>query len=559
MGFDVSWFGRWYLLLVALSIGSYLRIDDLRWQIFSDDEWHALLHAIRAKSYLELLRSFGEATAPPLTFAFRLLHDTIGLSEKILRLPMLVSGLLMLIAFPWVVPDRLGRRTRSIFAILLALSPILVYYSRYARTYSISLLLAFVGILAFFRWWSGGARRWSWLYAACAILCPYFHLAFLPTILAPFPFALAEAGYRRFRGGTLDEAGRSFRQLVVLGIVCGVGLGLALGVPLAHDWGSIARRAAKGHVEALTFLHSLPVLAGTGRWWLAWSMAVLAGAGAVLQAKRWPRFAGYLFWITLCSVLASSMSGAAAIHVPVVFLRYNLWAVPVFLLFIAIVLDRLLRPLRTEAGFAAALVAVAAALLALGPIPGIYGHVNSWTNHGIFQYAYDAANPFSYVPDRVPVRIPEFYRRLANEPEGSLVIAEAPWFYEWHNNLLPFYQKVHRQWVKAGYLGNFCQQPGARWRQPPRAKQLSFRNTVDISIPKAVGMHGIDYVVLHKDMKAEFPPRQGDQRLVPTNNLKPSRVHECVDGYRNILGEIVYQDQDIIVFDVRHLKTIDWT
>ncbi len=556
------WCNQWLPIFIAAVVGTGLRLHILRWQILSDDEWHAVRTSV-VETYRHLLTDFSVSAAPPLPLLYKVLHDTVGLSEKVLRLPVIAFGVLILVACPGIVPERLGRRTRWTFAALLALSPILVYYSRYTRPYSISLLCTFVGVLAFFRWWSGGDRRWATIYVLCAVFGPYFHLTTLPSLLAPFPFAVAEVWLRRRRdGGGVDAAaGRSLRELFAPAALVTLGLGLLLGAPILLDWGAIARRAGTSLVDTKTFLYTLPLLAGAGRWWLVWTLVALAAGGSIRLAKRWPRFAIYLLWITACTVVVAAASRATAIHVPIVFVRYTLWILPLFLLLVALAVEWLLERLRSDAGFALVLAAIAAILFALGPIPAVYGRVNSWTSHAIYQYTYDhGANPFSYVPDRRPLRIPEFYRQLGEAPAGSLVIVEAPWFYEWHNNPLPFYQEIHRQWVKAGFHGDLCYQPMALRRQPRQATRLSLRNSVDISVPTALGMHGVDYVVLHKNLRAEMPRFRGDVRRVPPSNIPPeSQILKCIDGYQQLLGGASYEDSDIVVFDVRHLKTQEWT
>jgi hypothetical protein len=196
------------------------------------------------------------------------------------------------------------------------------------------------------------------------------------------------------------------------------------------------------------------------------------------------------------------------------------------------------------------------ALFLLGPLPALVTKVNSWTGHAMYQYTY-SDNPYSYGPDRRPERISDFYYQLAEEEPGSLILAEAPWFYEWHNNQLPFYQSVHQQWVKAGYMGSLCRQP--RENAPPVAAELHLRNAVDISIPEALGLHGIDYVVLHKETRSEFPPFKGSVRYVTPPDLPDARIGpQCIEAYRDLLGAPVFEDLDLVAFDVQRFKTTQW-
>lgn len=171
----------------------------------------------------------------PLTLLYKALADTVGLSELGMRLPVLAFGLAAVAIFPLLIRGPLGRRASGLFAGLLAIAPVHVYYSRYARAYSIALFLAFVGVVAFVRWWSGSGRRWAALYAAYAVLAPWWHLAFLPGVLAPLAVAAAEGLWRPV------VAGRpSHPALLRLGSLVAAGLVLLLAAPTIADWQGIA-------------------------------------------------------------------------------------------------------------------------------------------------------------------------------------------------------------------------------------------------------------------------------------------------------------------------------
>ncbi|MBZ0114057.1 MAG: hypothetical protein K8J08_16455, partial [Thermoanaerobaculia bacterium] len=529
-------------------------MNHLRWQILADDEWHAVRTAL-SRGYEDLLTSFSVAASPPLPLMYRALYDTVGLSEKILRFPMLLFGLLAILAFPWVLPRSraLPRGTRLLFSVLIAVSPILVYYSRYARPYSISVLFTFVGVMAFYRWWVEGRRRWWWIYLVSAVLAPYFHLTGITTLLAPLPLAGLDWMRRKRSGDRSVGDTPSLKALLLLGACCGVGLFAVLGAPLILDWNGLVHRAGTSTVGGLTLLFTLPLLAGSGRWWLVVFLSAFAFLGGFRIARRDPMLAMYLLGVAGATVVPSVLSKAAAIHVPIVFVRYNLWLVPLFLLLLADGLTVLLEPLDRPVLRWTAPLLVGLALFFLGPLPSLVTRIDSWTSHAINQYTY-TDSPFSYAPARRPLRVSDFYHQLSRQAPGSLILAEAPWYYEWHNNQLPYYQAVHQQWVKAGSLGSLCRQP--RDNVPPPANKLHLRNAVDISIPEALGLHGIDYVVLHKDTRSELPPFTGSVRYVTPSDLPDAGVAtECLEALRDLLGVPVFEDRDLVVFDVERVKT----
>ena len=159
---------EWSFLLAVLA-GTALRLDQIGIQIPLDDEWHAL-HAVERFGYAHVATHFGWTDyCIPLTLFDKLIADTVGLSELWLRLPVVVAGLVSLVLMPLVVRPWVGRETSSVFAWLLAVSPLHVYFTRYARPYSIALLLAFLAVIALPRATLAGGRGWRWVYAGAAV------------------------------------------------------------------------------------------------------------------------------------------------------------------------------------------------------------------------------------------------------------------------------------------------------------------------------------------------------------------------------------------------------
>ena len=172
-------------LVLAILLGIFLRVYQITLQIPADDEWHAL-HALMTERFLDIAVRFGVADhCIPMALLFRVSYILYGLSEWIVRFPVLLAGIAFLIAGPWVVRIRFGRATATTFAWLVAVSPLLIFYSRYARPYIVSVFFCFIAAYAFLEWWKGGDRLWRWAYVLCAILSPYFPVSYthltLPT------------------------------------------------------------------------------------------------------------------------------------------------------------------------------------------------------------------------------------------------------------------------------------------------------------------------------------------------------------------------------------------
>src|SRR5439155_14044492 len=115
---------RNWLLLMAILVGSGLRLYQITSQIIADDEWHAV-HMARDLDFFSIASHFGDADVSiPIALFYRLVITTVGLSEWIMRAPALFFGLLSLIVFPLLVRRFFDPVTSVLFAWLLAISPI---------------------------------------------------------------------------------------------------------------------------------------------------------------------------------------------------------------------------------------------------------------------------------------------------------------------------------------------------------------------------------------------------------------------------------------------------
>lgn len=188
-------------LAPAFLAGFWLRWHLLADQVLIDDEWHGVYYVI-GKSPAWLLTHFSipGATCIPLNFYAWLLGATTGWSEPGLRLPSLVCGTLCVAAGPLLARNFIGPRRAVLLGWLLAVSPLLIFYSRICRPYSAVALLAFAALLLAARWMQSGGLRPALLFILTGVAAIYFHLFAAVTVAAPLLAALVFHAWRRWSG-----------------------------------------------------------------------------------------------------------------------------------------------------------------------------------------------------------------------------------------------------------------------------------------------------------------------------------------------------------------------
>jgi len=427
----MSW---WALAVVAALAAAWLRLQQMGSQIVIDDEWHALHKLLRA-DLLDILTHLDYADySIPITVYFRLMRDTIGVSEWSMHLPMLVAGLALVVVAPWLVRSWTSLAVRVTWVVLLAISPFLVYVSRTARPYAFTALTGTIALVAFERWWRGTTHRRAWAaaYVAATVAGGYLHMTSLAFTLMPFVFFFV-LSWR-------DRA--AVTRLLRMGIVTATLLALALLPPVINDWFMFTAKAGVDSVTPSTAYRTLFLLSGTGHAVIVLLFLACAIAGAWRVWRRDRVLAAYLLVTMAVGTLAIVASRPNWVQHPIVFTRYLVSVMPLALLFAAEGLVAA-TPIRSAAAHAACIAAIAAIVVATGPLPAQWASPNQFTGHQRFQFDYDdARNPF--VTERPGEPVPAFYRELARAPAGSLTLIEAPWRLESHFNPLVWYQHTHR-------------------------------------------------------------------------------------------------------------------
>jgi mannosyltransferase len=231
----------WTALAALVLLAAGLRLSTLGLQSFWYDEAFTPVHVLHASLGATLRAMVHTENTPPLWYVIEWLDARVlGTGEVALRLPSALAGIAT-VPVAWAIGAELGgRRAAILAATLVAVNPLLVWYSQEARAYALFVLTAALAMLCFLRAEREPTRARMVAFAfsgSLALLTHYFALFLL------IPMVLWLARERITRRAALPAIG-------VLGIV-----GLAL-VPLISAQGGhgtqwIGRWALSSRLEAI--------------------------------------------------------------------------------------------------------------------------------------------------------------------------------------------------------------------------------------------------------------------------------------------------------------------
>ncbi len=569
----------------AFVLGLCLRLYLLRDQILIDDEWHGLLF-IKGKTFLDVLTQINpfQNSSPLLNVWRYLCYQTVGLSEWNLRLPSLVAGSALVILLPLALRKMLPERVLIIFSYLLAISPFLIFYSRFSRSYIMFTLLAFLGLLAAYKWMTSGKTGFAAAYVAASTLAVYTHLSALPMAMAPYVVLALYFLMRWLKPDTavIKQVKLTINRVLWILAVHGVAL-------FAVMYNFISKRQTLAvKVKAFSdsdFLTLLQLVSGTASTVLLvlWVVLMFTGLWWLLRKATW--FAWLMLLAIPVNVVFIVVVKPFGIESSAIFLRYCIVCLPILLLFVAAGLHRLLQAGESKIAKSRlvkiTIVAVPAAfigtVLFYGPLPVIYRAPNNFTSHLAYQGNYEYGNwqrshSNHYFPSFEISRdeIPEFYKRLANDPKAKSII-EYPFDFADHSNLCYFYQIYHRKQVMAGYCSDAQRlemtstpamaerihreqlllaytRPEFYFSDAAAKENTRFRTLIDIADDQALRRSGADFIVLHKVIQSIYI-KVGEMGNFP---LSDQSVYYFAGHFEKLYGAPVYQDDQLIVFSLKH-------
>ncbi|MHC4944992.1 MAG: hypothetical protein ACYTG7_18410 [Planctomycetota bacterium] len=519
------------------ALGVFFRLFNLSDQIMAGDELHAPRAALQMPLIENLYRYMWNDNCQPLTALYHLWLDWQGsLSEGIIRFPVLVAGLASLVLIPWLVKWMAGIRPALFIAWFMAASPLLVFYSRIARSYMPVALLAFCAIAAFYAWWTRAAKP-AWLLGAAYVLpgvgAIYFHLLAAPIVLTPFLFALGSLIFAR-----QESTSRGLVALAGLGIA----VILAMALFLVPGWESlheiISQKSAGEGINSITLLGNCFLMAGNVHLGMAALFWLLGLAGWIVLLRTRRRLAIYLTVLLIGHFGAVLLLSPAAASAPAIFNRYILVTLPFFYLFNAVALGSAFAMSKGWQGklLKAAGVIVLAAHILSGPLVDSPLWRTCFAHHKDFLLFY---GPQAGIP---PERVPAFYKDL----EGEGDILEFPWPSMWQKGRLFYvYQEVHgRSVVVSPFLWSL-QDPKLRFRNMCRAD------------PQAFLASRADYVVVHLDLPSESKRLSGGLHMPFAPNETQTMRKEAARIANRLgkeWGEPCFQDDAIRAWDMKKVR-----
>lgn len=439
------------LLGVIIAAGALLRLDQFGGQVLLDDEWHAIHQLISARSPSDLFLNFGFADySIPLGLLYWFEAQWFGLGEWGMRWPMLLAGLASLVLFPAYAWRRFSPRVAIMFATLLALSPMLLIYSRTARPYALTLLLSLSCIYFFYRYLdsAGRGKHWLLLYSTGFSLCVWLHPVTGPLVLAPLLLEAARSFFKR--------TAPVFRRLALAGVSAGGLTALLVLPPLLSSRSGLGWKAGSANLQWDT-------VSGVAHVWLGTPSLVcvlvliglsIAGLAPLLRGSRVAQ--SVLLGLGLTVLIIVVLKPASVNH-PVTFGRYLLAAIPLLALAAALGADRLLQSASPWGRVSILLLAgVAVWYILESPLRTILARPNSHTIHSVFQADFRRSHNRILRYQASTLQVSTFWEGFAGQAPQAQIIAVAPFYFESYHWDAPRWEQTSRQRVIPAFLNGFC-------------------------------------------------------------------------------------------------------
>jgi hypothetical protein len=526
-------------LLPALIAGTAIRLFNLSSQIIGGDEMHTVRIALQKPLGWILTHYVTSDNCIPLTAFYRVQMDLgVRFTEMTFRLPILALGIVFLIIAPLILKDKIGKRPAFVLSWLIALAPLLVFYSRMVRPYMASVFLSFAAAMCFFDWLGSRKLSAGTAYAVLSAMAIYFHLTTAPFVLAPLAYFLLEKGLRK-------EWDR--KELLSLFVIAGLTAGILLfflvpALPSLIPF--VSEKAMDSSVNLETVRVFFHLFAGTRLSLLTALFWIVSFGGFVKLVLKRGRFALYSLFLLAFQLAAVSIISPKAVQSPVIFSRYMLAVLPFVLTWVAFGLaDPWWKGQRKTKAWIqeGAVIVFIAGLFLAGPLCAPQFYSSPFAHHARQPNFYDSG-PFLSDKD-----IPAFYERLKDKPGGALI--EYPWDWVWLRSVISVaYQNRHRRDLIVSGV-----------RILSADKRIRFRNHVPMN-PESFLSSRARYLIVHLDPCLEEEAVISPQYRAPLFSNKDfcDRMRRMGTNMSNKLGKLwgvpIYKDRFIRVWDLEQVR-----
>lgn len=530
------------VVVSAVFIGLYFSLAGRSKVHLFGDEFHSLWYL--TQPYSELFRTFGKSgSGTALLLIQQAAIDIFGAGLWAYRFAAFVGAIATLLIIYPAALRLVGRVPAALTALALSANSMHIFYSRFGRTYALMVFLAVLLVCALNRAMDSDRPRALWyiILAVSVGLLPYVHLTAVAFVAGVCIAAVVTMVVRR-------QSRRHWYWLlgsIVIGAIICIGLYLPV-------WKSVRElvysRTGEGDFSRFSALDVAALLAGNRWGGVIWLVGVPIAATWMLIKKR---SAGLLMVAAVFSpaiaVLIARLYGMAYAHA-----RYLLTALPFMLMLLAWLLVEVLR----VAGLSRRMrdymvVIVGAALVMISFMMGPLGLKH--TNDGPFANTYLSMMPlpaFDVAWDETP----SFYKRLAASAERVRII-EVPELLNRAVLLYRNYYLQHRKDVMIGFVGKDAESVPAG----------PYASIWDL---KSIKGSDAKYLIVHVNVKREVTmywrfvygrvwPRMKDPDIESlmarhAKFAKPvSSLHHMAEELADYLGEPVYKDEHIAVFELK--------
>lgn len=517
------------LLLLAFAMRAF-RLGDqivfgdevitLRAMLRHDPIW--LLTTFRVHDFSGLFAVYYQAVAA-----------SVGLDEWTMRLPVLLGGSLTPILLWRALRPHLDRKTLLLCLSLVALSPILIHHSRFARPYTLILDLEIVAATSLWLLLHTRSTRALAVHCICAALSMYLNLSSAVFLASLW---LAAGVFSLLTEQPTAEAKRARIAPILKGIAGSAALTLLVYIPSHASWDVLINgRSGKGEVSLASVFEAFQLVVGTPNlgWNLVLGSLIAMGLVAVFRTSRAVGTSAMIL-LVLPTLLVAALNPHRA-QLPHVFVRYLMGVVPVAIVLIAFgtgsLIDALTGRLKASSPLRGAIWVGVGILLVLGlasagPLPNTHLRLNNLALHPLHIR-------FLRFPGAID-RVPAIYREIASDPRPGIVI-EAPWCGTSGMGIpLEIYQRVHgREMVVIPAAGQY-DAPGFEFN---RMQTLAILD----ALPEAASY----WLIIHLDIHAEIEHLLHDN--TERRECDPSEIAEKIESR---YGEPVYRDKWIAAYAI---------